>query len=90
MYDFHYGAVKTKYEEKATLLFTDTDSLCYTIETEDVYADMLANENEFDFSNYPNYSAVNKKVIGKMKVSWWISKIKFIIYVHNSINIQIH
>ena len=35
MYDFHYKYVKQKYEEKAKLLFSDTDSLMYEIETSD-------------------------------------------------------
>lgn len=40
MYEFHYGYIKPKYGKKARLLFTDTDSLCYHIETEDLYKDM--------------------------------------------------
>ncbi len=34
MYDFHYDYVKKNYGPKSKLLFTDTDSLCYEIETE--------------------------------------------------------
>jgi hypothetical protein len=71
MYDFHYNYVKTKYEDKAKLLFTDTDSLCYEIETDDIYVDMLNDRHLFDTSDYQAnhflYSCENKKVLGKMK-----------------------
>ena len=71
MYDFHYEYIKPKYGEKAKLLFTDTDSLTYHIETPDLYKDMKENEHLFDTSNYDKkhflYSGVNGKVIGKFK-----------------------
>ena len=74
MYDFHYGYVKPKYGEKAKLLFTDTDSLMYLIETEDFYEDISPDVHEwFDTSNYPpNHpsgipTGVNKMVIGMFK-----------------------
>jgi hypothetical protein len=71
MYDFHYNYIVPKYGSRAKLLFTDTDSLCYIVESEDVYADMLAEKERFVFSNYdaghPNFSMENKMVIGKMK-----------------------
>ena len=53
------------------MLFTDTDSLVYEIETNDVYEDFCENKHLFDFSDYPEdlnfFDPVNKKVIGKMK-----------------------
>ncbi len=36
MYKFHYDYVKPKWGDRATLLFTDTDSLCYEIKTDDL------------------------------------------------------
>ena len=38
MYDFHYNYIKRKYPD-STLLFTDTDSLLYHIEIDNVYED---------------------------------------------------
>ena len=71
MYDFHYNYIKQKYGDKAKLLFTDTDSLTYEIETEDVYKDFWNDKDKFDNSDYPEssqyFSKANKKVIGKFK-----------------------
>ena len=70
MYDFHYNYIKKKYLE-AQLLFTDTDSLCYHIRTEDIYSDFFGDRELFDNSDYPSdskfYFSENKKVIGKFK-----------------------
>ena len=53
MYNFHYNYIKKKYGSKAKLLFTDTDSLCYEIEAEDVYQDFFNDKEKFDNSDYP-------------------------------------
>ena len=74
MYEFHYEYIKPKYGEKAKLLFTDTDSLMYEIETEDFYKDISDDVKErFDTSDYPENhpsgipTGCNKKVVGKVK-----------------------
>ena len=41
MYDFHYNYIKKKYNDRAKLLFTNTDSLTYEIETVDTYKDFF-------------------------------------------------
>ena len=44
MYDFHYNHIQCQYgTDRARLLFTDTDSLCYQIETDSLYEDMAKN-----------------------------------------------
>ena len=78
MYDFHYNVIKKQYGERAKLLFTDTDSLCYEIETEDIYDDMYNHKALYDLSDYSddhdyyknnnlNIDLTNKKIIGKFK-----------------------
>ena len=74
MFDFHYRYIKKKYGEKAKLLFTDTDSFLYEIETEDFYKDISGDVKErFDTSEYPENhksgipTGENKKVLGKFK-----------------------
>lgn len=72
MRDFYYNYIKTKYGDNAGLLFTDTDSLTYQIEAEDVYGDFWNDKDMFDHSDYAKdsphyYFDFNKKTIGKMK-----------------------
>ena len=74
MYDFHYNYIRQKNGDKTKLLFTDTDSLMYEIQTEDFYKDISADvKHRFDTSNYPDNhspgisSGINKKVIGMFK-----------------------
>ena len=71
MYYFHYNYIKEKYGDKAKLLFTDTDSLTYEIETEDAYQDFWNDKDRFDNSDYPEdspyFDKTNKKVMGKFE-----------------------
>ena len=71
MYDFHYNFIKDIYGQRAKLLFTDTDSLTYEIQTDDLYDDMAHSLDFFDTSDYPSdhflHSTINKKVLGKFK-----------------------
>ena len=74
MFDFHYKYIKPKYGSKAKLLFTDTDSFLYEIQTEDFYKDISGDvKDRFDTSDYPEGhpsgipTGVNKKVLGMFK-----------------------
>lgn len=80
MYDFHYNTIKNKYNDKAKLLMTDTDSLVYEIETEDVYKDFEPIKDKFDTANFPKdhplYNIENDKKIGKFKFETGFNQIK--------------
>ena len=74
MYDFYYGFIKPLYGNKVKLLFTDTDSLMFVVETVDFYKDIAPYVHEwFDTSNFSKEhpsgipTGVNKKVIGMFK-----------------------
>ena len=74
MFDFHYNYIKPKYGNKAKLLFTDTDSFLYEIQTEDFYKDISGDvRDRFDTNNYPENhpsgipTGINNKVLGKFK-----------------------
>ena len=83
MYEENFGYIKQRYPgSRSKLLFTDTDSLAYLIETDDIYKDMLEERDRYDFSDYPDnhpcfsnlpmkeikeIKQQNKKVLGKFK-----------------------
>ena len=73
MYRFHYDFIKPKYGDRAKLLFTDTDSLCYHVRTDDFYKDMKTDADKYDMSNFQHpatkqfFDKTNKKVVGKFK-----------------------
>ena len=71
MYDFHYNYIKEKYSSRAKLLFTNTDSLTYEIQTEEVCKDFWEDREKFDNRDYakdnPYFDPTNKKVMGEFK-----------------------
>ena len=74
MYTFWYDYIKPKYEDRAKLCYTDTDSLIISIITEDFFVDISDHVIKwFDTSNYdendkrPLPIGKNKKVIGLFK-----------------------
>lgn len=72
MYKYHYEHILKKYDYRdVKLLFTDTDSFCYLINTNDIYDDMIQDKSLYDLSNYNSqhkcYDKTNGKVLGKFK-----------------------
>lgn len=80
MYEFHYDYIKSKFGNRAKLLFTDTDSLCYHItmtneatDNDIDFYDVIKDDCDkyFDTSEYPEdhklYSKKNAKVVGLFK-----------------------
>ncbi|XP_070529195.1 uncharacterized protein [Cardiocondyla obscurior] len=72
LYEFHHEYMQPLYHDKCKVMYTDTDSLIYYIECDDVYETMKRDINRFDTSDYApdnvyNIPLVNKKVPGLMK-----------------------
>ena len=66
--------MKTKYPHanELKLLFTDTDSLAYAVQTDSIYEDMAVDaDSKYDYSenpkDHPLYSTSNKKALGYFK-----------------------
>jgi len=72
MFDFYYNKLKKRYSDKVRLLMTDTDSLVYEVETENLERDLFEMREHFDLSNFPKshplYDETNKAVVGKFKI----------------------
>ncbi|XP_066585457.1 uncharacterized protein [Prorops nasuta] len=72
LFDFHYDYMLPAFGSKCRALYTDTDSLIYSIECDDVYSVMKNDITKFDTSDYPSDNQfslplANKKVPGLMK-----------------------
>ena len=74
LYEFSYGYIEPKYQDRGKVCYMDTDSFIIHIKTEDFYEE-IANDVEkwFDISNYDGNDkrslplGKNKKVIGLFK-----------------------
>ncbi|XP_060860289.1 uncharacterized protein LOC132937483 [Metopolophium dirhodum] len=71
MYDYHYSVMQKYYGDNIKLMYTDTDSLVYFIQTDDFYDDLVKNTHlldRMDTANLPRdhpcYIAERKKVPG--------------------------
>ena len=53
MYNFYYKTMKEQYGENIKLLFSDTDSICFEVKTNDLYEDRKNNKDLYDFSERP-------------------------------------
>ena len=52
LYEFHYEYMAPLYHDKCKIMYTDTDSLIYYLQCENVYHDMKSNLSKFDTSDY--------------------------------------
>ncbi|XP_011859942.1 PREDICTED: uncharacterized protein LOC105557336 [Vollenhovia emeryi] len=72
LYDFHYDYMVPLYRGVCKVMYTDTDSLIYFVECDDIYEDMKRSIERFDTSDYAENNAygmprANKSVPGLMK-----------------------
>ena len=66
MYDFHYNFIKKHFDDE--LLFTDTDSLIYEIESEDVYEEFLSTNSCLILVTIPKIQSFLMRLIKKLMV----------------------
>ena len=71
MTGFHYKVNKPLFGSRKELLFTDTDSFRYDIQTDDIYKHMADMKEYFDMSSYESdhflFSNKHKKTPGQFK-----------------------
>jgi hypothetical protein len=53
MSNFWYDVIKKNYGNNATLLYTDTDSFCFELQSFDLEKDFKKIQHKIDYSNFP-------------------------------------
>ncbi|XP_070522390.1 uncharacterized protein [Cardiocondyla obscurior] len=72
LYEFYHEYIVPTFGNKCSVMYTDTDSLLYSVECDDVYKTMKRDIARFDTSDYPPDNAygtplANKKIPDLMK-----------------------
>jgi hypothetical protein len=70
MMDFHYNTIHKNFENNYNLIYSDTDSLIYSIKHDDIYEFIKDNKQYFDLSDSirPDLKDnTNEKIPGKFK-----------------------
>ncbi|GBN69235.1 hypothetical protein AVEN_138196-1 [Araneus ventricosus] len=65
MYRFHVEIMRETYHEIAMLLYTNTDSFIYNIQSQNVYNRMKSIIQEFDAYEYPENNIIDIPAINK-------------------------
>ncbi|KYN41653.1 hypothetical protein ALC56_03914 [Trachymyrmex septentrionalis] len=58
LYEFHHEYMLPLFRDKCKIMYTDTDSLIYRVECEDIYETIKRNIARFDTSDYPTDNSV--------------------------------
>ena len=89
MQEFHYNYIKNKYSDKAKTFLTDTDSLIYKIEAENICEEFYKDKELFDCINHPKdskyYSNIHNLVAGKFKDETSDVPIKYLVGLKSKI-----
>ncbi|XP_025158762.1 uncharacterized protein LOC112589486 [Harpegnathos saltator] len=72
LFEFHHEYMSPLYQNRCKVMYTDTDSLIYHIQCDDIFEHMKRDISKFDTSDYPADNAygiplANKEVPGLMK-----------------------
>ena len=70
MMDFHYNTIENNFNDRYNLIYSDTDSLVYNIQHDDIYQWIKDNKQHFDLSDSIRSDLIdntNKNVLVKFK-----------------------